>query len=170
MSLLIVEGPDGAGKSTLISQIACDFNYSVYFSGRPDSSEVMRTMLDEMIELSNRDEVYICDRAPWISELIYSEALRGGKLFLPKENFIECYSIPQRIIYCSLSDSDTMLKQMSKVYKAHKPAEHTESVAKNYQKIHESYERIMDDVEMLGIDLFRYNWQESMYPELKDWI
>lgn len=170
MSLIVIEGPDGAGKSTLIEKLAKDFGYTVYRSGGPKDAETMVKVLREMAVLAfDKTTTYICDRAPWVSELIYSKAL-GRATVLPADAFLMCYSFPQRIIYCSLEDSETMLKNMSREFKAHKPAEHTAGVIQSHENICRLYDNLIDEIENVGIDIYGYDWQNGSYEELTDWI
>lgn len=170
MSLIIVEGPDGAGKSTLITRLVKDFSFPVYRSGGPKDAENMKRVVKEMATLAlDPTTVYLCDRTPWVSEFIYSEAL-GREMVVPVDFFATCFKLPQRIIYCNLNDSVSMLSNMSREFKAHKPAEHTAQVVKNYQKVCDLYDELIDEMESAGIDIFGYDWMNGSYEELTQWI
>lgn len=170
MSLIVIEGPDGAGKSTLLEKLAEDFNYPIYRSGGPKDAFTMRDVLKTMGALAfDEKQVYLCDRAPWFSEQVYSRAL-GREMVLPEEIFLHCFNLPQRVIYCTLADSETMLSNMSREFKAHKPAEHTAGVVANHEKICRIYDEIIDEAESVGLDVFGYDWQNGSYDELTKWI
>ena len=170
MSLIILEGPDGAGKSTLITRLVKDHGYAVYRSGGPKDEENMLRVVKEMAVLAlDPTTVYLCDRAPWISELIYSKAL-GRDPVMPMEFFNPFFSLPQRIIYCNLNDSVSMLSNMSREFKAHKPAEHTALVVKNYQQVCDLYDELMDEMEAAGMNVFGYDWMNGSYYDLTKWI
>lgn len=170
MSLIILEGPDGAGKSTLITKLASDFGYQIYRSGGPKDADNMKRVVKEMTSLAlDKTTTYLCDRAPWVSELIYSKAL-GRQPVMPFEFFAPCFDLPQRVIYCNLNDSVSMLTNMSREYKAHKPAEHTALVVKNYKFICNLYDELIDEMESTGMDIFGYDWINGSYEELTQWI
>lgn len=73
---LLVEGPDGAGKTTLIGQLCRDFGYEV----KPRFSTSRGGPLDNLQTRVTRDlhdnTPGIYDRHPFMSEVIYSWALR----------------------------------------------------------------------------------------------
>ena len=170
MSLIIVEGPDGAGKSTLITKLVSDFGFNVYRSGGPKDAENMKRVVKEMALLAlDPTTIYLCDRAPWISELVYSQAL-GREPVMPMDFFSPCFALSQRIIYCNLNDSVSMLSNMSREFKAHKPAEHTAQVVKNYQEICNLYDELIDEMEIAGMDIFGYDWMNGSYEDLTQWI
>jgi len=170
MSLIVVEGPDGAGKSTLIMKLVKDFGFPVYRSGGPKDAENMKRVVKEMATLAlDPTTVYLCDRAPWISELVYSQALDREPV-MPMDFFSPCFSLPQRIIYCNLNDSISMLNNMSRDFKAHKPAEHTAQVVKNYQQVCDVYDEIINEMENACMDIFGYDWMNGNYEDLTQWI
>ena len=169
MSLIILEGPDGAGKSTLIEKLAHDFEYPIYRSGGPKDPETMLNVLAEMEILAKAPQTYLCDRTPWISEIIYSLGL-GRAPVLDIEVFKDYYKLPQRIIYCNLDTPERMLTNMSLAYKPHKPKDHTKAVIENHKFICELYEDLMGDIEVQGIDIFEYDWGTVSYSALTQWI
>lgn len=169
MSLIILEGPDGAGKTTLLDRLAKDFDYPVYHSGGPKNVRDMIKVLGTLDKLSALEEPFLCDRTPWVSELVYSYGL-GRLPVLPVEVFWEYFKIPQRVIYCHLLNHDEMLANMSLKFKAHKPPEHTQSVIENYNSICDKYDVVVDHLERSGIDVFGYDWQNVSYDTLMEWI
>jgi thymidylate kinase len=170
MSLIILEGPDGAGKSTLITRLVKDFGFPVYRSGGPKNADNMKRVVQEMAMLALDDSiVYLCDRTPLVSELVYSKSL-GRDPVMPMDFFKPYFSLPQRIIYCNLNDSVSMLSNMSREFKAHKPAEHTAAVVQNYQQVCNNYDELIDEMEASGMDIFGYDWMNGSYYDLTKWI
>ena len=169
MSLLILEGPDGAGKTTLLERIQKDFDFPVYRSGGPKNVREMIKVLGTLDKLAQTEEVILCDRTPWISELVYSRGLHRTPV-LPEQIFWEYLYLPQRIIYCCLGDRGQMLANMSREFKSHKPTEHTNEVIKNYDLICDRYDVEINDLEAGGIDIFEYDWQNVSYDALMEWI
>ena len=170
MSLLIIEGPDGAGKSTLVNKLSKDLKLPIYSSGGPKEITEMKEVLAEMKTLALvTNKIFICDRAPWISEIIYSKAL-GRESIVTDEVFNHWLKTPQKIIYCTLGDSELMLQNMSRENKPHKPLKHTLAVIESHKKICEEYEDLMAKIESKNIELFEYDWQNSSYHELLLWL
>lgn len=169
MSLIIIEGPDGAGKSTLVEQLSKDFGYRVYRSGGPKTFEMMVQVLDEMEILCNKKEIYICDRSPWFSEIVYATALKRP-MAVDEISLLDYWHLPQKVIYCRLADQNKMLARMSLAFKAHKPLEHTNAVIENYKAVCTEYESVMSDAKRAGVNIFKYDWEVTSLQSLKDWI
>src|SRR5690242_17573223 len=78
---IIVEGPDGAGKSTLIDHLKEAFSLpqAPRFStseGGP-KAELFKLAWDDVTSWKNRMGTVIYDRHPLISDMIYGPVLRG---------------------------------------------------------------------------------------------
>lgn len=76
--MVIVEGPDGAGKTTLINRLCAELGVEI----RPRSSTSDHGPVDDVWEWVKRDLITnvdrdIYDRHPFISESIYGPVLRG---------------------------------------------------------------------------------------------
>lgn len=89
-TLLIVEGPDGAGKTTLIKSITAKTKATVIHFDKPKPDEdsflmYLRVMVDA---LRDENEVLIMDRA-WYSEIVYHAIMRPDTAeLLDKEQII----------------------------------------------------------------------------------
>lgn len=105
--MLIVEGPDGAGKTTLVNSLCSFFELEV----RPRSSTSDHGPVGELGDWIDRDftsnvHVGVYDRHPLISETIYGPLIRPSQSDLlgmgPVEDLFEMlYSTsPLLIIYC----------------------------------------------------------------------
>ena len=70
---IIIEGPDGAGKSTLAKQLAESLNLEiVHFVAPTDNTPQFEMYRDFMIDAQN----VILDRA-WYSDMVYGPVFRG---------------------------------------------------------------------------------------------
>ena len=168
--LIVLEGPDGNGKSTLIQQLYEDFGIPKYSSGGPKSKERMIEVLKELTDMAYSSTRYLVDRVPYISEPIYSKAF-GRKPVMLKKILESYYRLPQKIIFCHIGDQKQALANMSREHKSHKPLEHLLGVEKNHSKITDLYENLMDDLEHKGSNIFEYDWTNpTHYPQLKEWI
>ena len=88
MSLLIVEGPDAAGKTTLIDCIEAQLkgHIQVYHHGAYlKESNIAHYYLQSICSALRRDsELVVMDRS-WIAEPIYGEVMRNGNNRINKD-------------------------------------------------------------------------------------
>ena len=113
--MIIVEGPDNSGKTTLISQLAKDLNRVTIKGIRPQTFWEIKTWC-QVIE--KFPWPVILDRFPLISEPVYGPIIRGVSLITREEALIELKLLNPIIIYCRPSLSiikDFQLPQMAGV-------------------------------------------------------
>ncbi|MNB67577.1 SPBc2 prophage-derived uncharacterized protein YorR [compost metagenome] len=72
---IILEGPDGAGKSTLASVIATMTGFPIQHRSKPETEEEKQLMYCEYGELCHNYDNLIIDRC-WYSEMIYGKVMR----------------------------------------------------------------------------------------------
>lgn len=144
--MVIIEGPDHSGKSTLIQHILEEFGNQVELSpashqgphrNRPafrDPLAVHERVYGAILnELASQGKVQIHDRL-FFSELVYGEVLRGGSTFSWAESvhvnrLLTAISPP--IVFC-LPPLEVIT---NKIY----GATHMEGVTDNITKIYEAY-------------------------------
>jgi hypothetical protein len=102
MSLLIVEGPDGAGKTTLIERISeLTHVHAVHHHGAyPDEEFIMNHYLDSMTQaLTAPEGLVIMDRS-WIAEPIYGDAMRDGvnRISGRQEKILKCVAVSCNVV------------------------------------------------------------------------
>lgn len=101
MALIIVEGCDGAGKTTLINKLQKDLNLITIKSPRPRDYKDCKDLLARTLLLAERTNV-ICDRIGIISEPIYGPICRNTLGFPPKsETERILMAINPIIIHCN---------------------------------------------------------------------
>lgn len=166
---VIIEGPDGSGKSTLIERLVELSGYpSRHKGGPPKSYEEAR---ERMRVLFEEDYGKICDRCVVISEPIYGEILRGrswvtsmdfkrGVERLIKDNW--------GIVYCC-AENDPVPD-----HKDWKPAEHMSAVQAKLPAIRQMYRNVFNEILLMGKTILIYDWRIGMTPEdvymnLKNW-
>jgi hypothetical protein len=81
---IVVEGPDGSGKTTLINELltrmpeAWDLHPRFTHSTNGPHPNLAQLVRDDMSELSLRVKPWIYDRHPLVGEYIYGPACRGS--------------------------------------------------------------------------------------------
>lgn len=150
--IILIEGPDGAGKSTLAKALADHFKAPLHHSGRPLTGQMLRDNMQHIIELSSHHDILIVDRAPWVSEFIYSKAMKRYQM-LSNEELISYHQVPQVVVYCTADEYNIT------VGKEHKPQEYMD-------RLYESHERIVNEYDLffkssLSFPFLRYNYNST---------
>lgn len=143
--IVVIEGPDGAGKSTLAERLKVELAYfrgqvKVHHSGRPANSEEVLTNCNYNSDLAYKYPITIVDRTPWISDLVYNDAL-GREDRLPRQLLEAYHRVPQIVVYCHLGPfGDYKILEG----KGHKPSEYLAEVREKHAKIVLAYEEFFD--------------------------
>lgn len=167
--IIVIEGMDGSGKSTLVNQLSKDLDLPVFLSGGPKTEQAMREMLRKLETMADSSKTHICDRVPFVSELVYSRAFDRAPV-VPRNELLDYWFLPLKMVYCKI-DQVQALTNMSREFKAHKPADHTAMVEKRHQTIANIYDDLMADAEDCNVNIFEYDWQDpTHYTQLKEWI
>lgn len=135
---ILVEGPDGSGKSTLISQLAPALDAHVILGEGPprlgeDMNKRVSRCIHEVLHYRGLDVNIILDRASAVSEPIYT-ALRGVPCGISDE-MIEQFNTIVRpyVILCT--------GRGSHVVKDHEEADHVEAVNASGDYLRKAYKR-----------------------------
>jgi len=170
--IIILEGPDGSGKTTLGHTLSKELG--IYYDG----SKILQTNqqyinhVDHQEDLANSNKVTLVDRCPWISELVYSPIRRHAiRINLAKIQYY--WSLPQIVIYCSPTGITKL--DVSREYKEHKNQDLMASVLKNHEKIINQYEKLFDTNKSTFSGFYQYNWKipgeyDKLVKYLKDRI
>lgn len=102
--LIVIEGPDGAGKTTLAEQISRQTRYPIQHMDRPRTEEDRVKMYDVYMKLAKSKKNVILDRS-WYSEIVYGTTVRKETHI----SFIDMYKLEEAvskngggmIIYCT---------------------------------------------------------------------
>lgn len=167
---IIIEGPDGSGKSTLIEKLVelsgCPSRHK---GGPPKSFEEAR---ERMHVLFTEDYGKICDRCVLISEPIYGSILRNQSFITPrdfKEGIERLKTDAWAIVYCCTEEDP--VPTYSKPWK---PVEFAKTVENNLPAIRQMYRNVFNEILMMGKTVFIYDWKQGLTPEdvymhLKNW-
>lgn len=162
---IIVEGPDGAGKTTLIKEIV------ERYGGRVEpiagfKNQGYWTDYDQWLDYHLAQEnppVSVHDRF-FYSELVYAKALRGGKLALTPQRVANVKAHLRDhafLIYCWL-DYSMLVEQASK-------EEQMEGVIENLRAIYKGYSDLMGEEAgryYVHSRYIAYNWTYTFQKNL----
>lgn len=73
--IVILEGVDGSGKTTLANQLSKQTKYPIVHRSNPKSEEDKKRMMGEYIQLIKSNKNVIFDRC-WYSEMAYGPVMR----------------------------------------------------------------------------------------------
>lgn len=150
--MIILEGPDGGGKSTLATWLSQRWGWPIVHTGGPLTSR--EDFISRVADLNLLDPPFsmIVDRTPFISDRVYS-IVNPNPPVTTEEDFQKMMiRVRPIIIYCRLADPARMLSLVSKAAKSHKPAEYLDRVQAKHSLIVQNYDRIMAPIHHLTFD------------------
>ena len=158
--MIILEGPDGHGKSTLAEKLQQEFDASIWTSGSPpkDTADiVMRAKAVESYAASG--ERLIIDRCPAISELVYGNVVRGDVQLPHAWRYIfKLVNYEVIFIYCKTTDPIHSPKMGENPKHLAKINFHEEAIIK-------AYDDIFSDILCL-----EYDWRTNNIEDLFAWV
>ena len=162
MRPIVVEGPDGSGKTTLIKWLSTKYNLPIHHPGGPPHNR------EEFIERCNfylnRGNDFLYDRCPMISEQIYS-MLEGRDSFVSNAYLrSQLDNFNPTIIYCRLKSVAEMWRSIDHSKKPHKPVRHLVAVIQEYNSIVHGYDKLMSSLDDGGFNVIPYDWKTADMP------
>jgi hypothetical protein len=159
MRPIIVEGPDGSGKSTLVAKLSRDLNLPIHHPGGPPINK--DEFMGRLNFYSHNKDKFIFDRAPHISELIYPKAM--GRLGVVGASTLHQLlgTLKPVIIYCRRKSMRDMWESIDHSKKAHKSPQHMAEVLAQFKNIVDGYDGLMPTLGCLV-----YDWAETPYSDL----
>lgn len=86
--IIIIEGPDGAGKTTLAKKISEQTGYMLLHRTQPKTEEDKKRMMDEYVQVIKAGKNCIMDRC-WYSEMVYGPIMRDESVI----SFVQMYEL-----------------------------------------------------------------------------
>ena len=77
--IIIIEGPDGAGKTTLANKIKDQTGYLLMHRSQPKTEEDKKRMMDEYMQVIKSGKNCVFDRS-WYSEMVYGPVMRDASV------------------------------------------------------------------------------------------
>lgn len=139
--IIILEGPDGAGKTMLADKIHKQTGYMMLHRSQPKTDEDKARMMDEYMQVIKAGKNCIMDRS-WYSEMVYGPVMRGASVI----DYPQMYDLEKQlakcgglIIYCTGPLQDLWKRCLSRGedYIVDKDI---------YRRIYTGYDRLMYDV------------------------
>lgn len=161
---IIVEGPDGAGKSTLAESLGSATGLPVIHGGGPPKTET---------EARNRAREPLINQAVYDRNVVVSEqvygALRKGWILLETEIdalVINMIHSNVAFIYCRPKDPflTVKLKENLKIKKPWKSDQHCADVEANYKLVLSLYDQVFNKIRSMGAVILSYDWTEGRIP------
>lgn len=159
--MLILEGPDGAGKSTLGRILANIYDTNIYHPGGAPSPDTLNEISTQCIHKLKQG--FICDRVNQISEVVYGPVMNNRQLLLKDDAvfFLEQMANMGIVtIYCRPKDIKNMADNQTEEAGRDTP-ENTAKLKQNHIKLVEGYDAIFDKAlkhERTAAYIFTYDY------------
>lgn len=133
---IIIEGPDGGGKSTLGLYLEERYKVKLYHAG----NTVTKKAVQKAVQIIMEDGRLLLDRCPVISEIIYGRVIRTDSKVTESEMqyYFDWMKLNAMIIYCR--PSIRTLENTKLVEKSHKTMDHINEVSSNIRKLIHFYD------------------------------
>jgi len=157
VKLVIVEGPDGGGKSTLVKTLLTNGYFTSLHTGGPPSS---RAELQERVVKINEairtaPGTLILDRHPAISDPIYSKVTGSRAYMTSGELWDSLRGVPFYLVYCR-GTPDSMRGYIDRTAKYHKPPGHLMQVIQHHGEVVKLYDAFFKKTPHIPFD-----WQKD---------
>jgi predicted HAD superfamily Cof-like phosphohydrolase len=158
MAIIIVEGVDGSGKTTLINKLQKDLNVITIKSPRPRDYQDCKDLLARTLLLGENTNI-LCDRIGIISEPIYGPICRntlGFPLKAETEKILQMMN--PIIIHCNprLEFCEQNIKNNPQM----------EGVRDHLYQLHHAYQEWMSQIYDESVFVIPYDYTEDSYEDL----
>lgn len=154
---IVLEGPDGSGKSTLFAKLKlAGFPIGSHNGGPPVSSEDARSRLSRIA--LNLPAVW--DRCLAISDQVYRFSLREPFNLPPNELFAWLNRVDPVIVYCR--PPDKFILEAEVTVRAHKPQAHVDKVKDHRRTLIYEYDNLMGYLgSEMNLDINGYDYTQD---------
>lgn len=162
---IVIEGPDGAGKSTLIKRLSNDLQVRPHHTGGPSIST--KEFRDRITVVYNMKLLRIFDRLPMISERIYRSIDNKPLPISIEEMDHHLQAVDPLVIFCRRKNLTDMYRAIDRTNKPHKPADFTQQVVERYRDVVAAYDKFMSET---PVDVYHYDWEVHDYNSLLKYL
>lgn len=166
MTCIIVEGPDGAGKTTLIGSLISMMNATCFHNGAyPGETVIVQHYLGQLCYSRMYPwKTAILDRS-WYAEPIYGAAMRNGadRISLLERNDLENFARDLRAVMI-LCLPPFEVCRLAWAARATEGKEYLDQEAK-LKMVYAGYEKMNP-----GLPMMRFNYQVHTPDNVYDWI
>ena len=150
--MIVIEGPDGSGKTTLAYKLAEHTNWLYYHGGDPPKTKAeVDDRIYKMQSDARRPVIY--DRCTLISEQIYGPIFRNkNHVDYPDSRLLDLYSEGVTIIYCR------PYQLAMPVQRIDEDREHHEATLDKQRNLLSAYDQFF-----IKYPHVRYNFQENSH-------
>lgn len=165
-NLLVVEGADCMGKTTLITQLQQSLKWPSLHTGGPKTDEQLE---EAMREVESINSSYIIDRLPLLSEIAYRPITRDGEI-VPIETQWQWINRVAELDPVLVVCRRTELPEVVAVERPHKPLDYWKKVQAGYPDIVYRYDFLIRNLEA-RVPLFVYDWTiPGQYEKLQTFV
>jgi len=90
--IIIIEGPDGSGKTTLAQKLSKQTKYKIVHMSQPKTEDEKKQMLGQYLQIIRLNKNLIFDRC-WYSEMAYGPVMRKESII----SFIDMYVLEEAL-------------------------------------------------------------------------
>lgn len=90
--IIIIEGPDGSGKTTLAEKLSRQTKYPILHRTQPKTEEEKKLMMGEYLQTIRSGKNMIFDRC-WYSEMAYGPVMRDASVI----SYPEMYELEEQL-------------------------------------------------------------------------
>jgi thymidylate kinase len=159
--MIILEGPDNGGKTTLGKVLSEALHIPVLHGGGPPNSKAEAEKRIKII-FDDKDTV-IYDRAIQISEGIYAPIFRGSTYFNTRTALSKLQKKHNPIIIYCRPPTHRIIKLEEKDFRPGEEVDHIKRVKENQGKIIKAYDELFGEVPHI-----RYNYMTHTLGDLRN--
>ena len=167
--MIVVEGPDGAGKSTLVAKLAQRLGFTAYpLGGKPDTlADVYKYM--QMCEERARESHVVQDRVTHISTFVYDvliDPIRAGAALSRLHHLAAARPL---VIYCRPALTNRLrevAETRDESTKKYKSEAHRIWVQANLDHIISLYDSLFHALRFLNVETFTYSYDVTSDADL----
>lgn len=165
-NLLVVEGADCMGKTTLVGQLQEALKWPTLHTGGPKTDEQLEESMRRVEAISSS---YIIDRLPVLSEICYRPITRG--VVVPEDlqlQFLDRVSeLDPVVVVCRTQIIPNIVAEE----RPHKSLEYWAKVKEGYPGIVARYDTLVDWLRHARVNVFVYDWTDPQaFGALKGYL